>query len=337
MKLHEQLNSKLLIDNSSSTELHPVIELMLNRLKNGSKRGARTDGRVVALAIEGGGFRGAISGGMCVALEAAGLIDTVDIIYGTSSGSLNGAFTAAGQAALGSTNYEDSANRKFYNPFRVIGKRGVIDFDFLLDQIIRNRKPLDEQRFKDGPEFRAIAVNPKKQTVEVLMNFTDIDEIMQAIRVSCALPYVTGPPSKFRGIRLLDGGLLAPIPYKPALELGATDVLVLRSRPAIFRKRNKTPEVAKKVINRKQLKVVSLMSESYRIYNEQAEELQKLSKEKGNVFQITPSENMINLQTREQSIDRIRSAMVAGAKSAAIAFNMPGIDLVWHPVPYAIK
>ena len=45
-------------------------------------RGARRDDRVLALAIEGGGLRGAISGGMCVALEAAGLIDAVDVIYG---------------------------------------------------------------------------------------------------------------------------------------------------------------------------------------------------------------------------------------------------------------
>ena len=50
-------------------------------------------------------MRGVVSAGMCVLLEQAGLIDAIDVIYGVSSGALNGSFTAAGQAALGATNY----------------------------------------------------------------------------------------------------------------------------------------------------------------------------------------------------------------------------------------
>jgi hypothetical protein len=42
---------------------------------------------------------GAASGGMCAALEALGLIDSFDVIYGSSSGSMNASYTAAGQAA----------------------------------------------------------------------------------------------------------------------------------------------------------------------------------------------------------------------------------------------
>ena len=61
-----------------SGERHPLIELMLRRMAHGSRRGARTDGATIALAIEGGGSRGVVSGGMCLALEKAGLIDAVD-------------------------------------------------------------------------------------------------------------------------------------------------------------------------------------------------------------------------------------------------------------------
>jgi predicted acylesterase/phospholipase RssA len=75
---------------------------MLARILDGSRRGARTDQAVIALAIEAGGSRGVISAGRCLLLEKAGLVDAVDVIYGTSSGALNGSFTAAGQAALGS-------------------------------------------------------------------------------------------------------------------------------------------------------------------------------------------------------------------------------------------
>lgn len=335
--LNKRLSEEVIQDIEGPDNLHPVVGHMIKRLKEGSVRGKRTDGRTIALAVEGGGFRGTVSGGMCLILESAGLIDAIDIIYGTSSGALNGAFTAAGQAALGSTNYEDVANRQFYNPFRLIGKRGVIDFDFLLNQIIRNRKPLDVTKFKSGPDFRAIAVNPKTQSVEILKDFNNVDEIMQAIRVSCALPYLTGPPSKFRGVPMIDGGILAPIPYKQALEEGATDVLVLRSRPEFSRKKKRTPDAARKAINRRQLKVISMLADSHRIYNEQAEELIELSNKHSSVYQIVPSGDMATIPTRERNVEKIRAAMMLGARSAAHSFGMPEIDLVWHPVPYITK
>src|SRR5271165_4339677 len=114
---------------------------MLTRLAEGSRRGARSDRAVIALAIEGGGLRGVISAGMCLLLEKTGLIDAVDLIYGASSGALNGSFTAAGQAALGATNYLDVANTQFANPLRVLTGRSVIDLDFLFDELICGRKP----------------------------------------------------------------------------------------------------------------------------------------------------------------------------------------------------
>ena len=52
-----------------------MLGLVVERAATGSRPGARTDGARVALAIEGGGMAGAVSGGMCAALEALGLIE----------------------------------------------------------------------------------------------------------------------------------------------------------------------------------------------------------------------------------------------------------------------
>ena len=65
-------------------------------------------------------MRDVVSAGMCVVLEQAGLIDAVDVIYGVSSAALNASFTAAGQTALGSTNYIDSARGRFAKPLRML-------------------------------------------------------------------------------------------------------------------------------------------------------------------------------------------------------------------------
>jgi predicted acylesterase/phospholipase RssA len=108
MQRFERLDLENITIEAPNTE-NQVLNLIVDRAKSGSQRGERADDRTVALAIEGGGHAGVISAGMCVILEATGLIDSVDIIYGTSSGALNGSFTATGQAAIGSTNYEDTA------------------------------------------------------------------------------------------------------------------------------------------------------------------------------------------------------------------------------------
>jgi hypothetical protein len=47
--------------------LHPVAEVLRRRHAEGSRPGARTDPHRVVLAVEGGGARGAVSGGMAQA------------------------------------------------------------------------------------------------------------------------------------------------------------------------------------------------------------------------------------------------------------------------------
>lgn len=183
---------------TSAGDGHPLIELMLGRRSEGSRRGTRTDGAVIALAIEGGGSCGVISGGMCLLLEKTGLIDAIDVIYGTSSGALNGSFTAAGQAALGTTNYLDVLSTQFANPLRVLTGRAVVDFDFLFDELIGDRKPYDTAGLAAGPAFRALCVDLATSTLQVLRDFVDMRELTAAVRASCSVPLLSDGPASFR-------------------------------------------------------------------------------------------------------------------------------------------
>ena len=70
--------------------LSRVLRVILERTRAGSRPRERDDEHVVCLAIEGGGMRGAVTAGMCVVLEAAGLAGAFDRIYGVSAGALNG-------------------------------------------------------------------------------------------------------------------------------------------------------------------------------------------------------------------------------------------------------
>ncbi|VEU33831.1 unnamed protein product [Pseudo-nitzschia multistriata] len=81
---------------------HAVRDLIKERFVNGTTPGHRLpeDKATLALAIEGGGMRGCVSAGMVAALTALGLSDTVDSIYGSSAGSVVGAYMVSRQVCL---------------------------------------------------------------------------------------------------------------------------------------------------------------------------------------------------------------------------------------------
>src|ERR1035437_1397818 len=75
---------------------HPVLELLETRGLG------YPDSFKLALAIEGGGLGGALTGGMVVALEELGISpELFDIIIGTSAGAINGAYFLSGNAKEG--------------------------------------------------------------------------------------------------------------------------------------------------------------------------------------------------------------------------------------------
>ena len=224
----------------------PVLAVLLRRAESGSVPGKRSDGHVVSLAIEGGGMRGVVSAGMCAVLEMAGLVPAFDRIYGCSAGALAGCFTAAGQAVLWATTFEDTAGRELIDPARVLRRRPVLDLGFLFETVVGVRKPLSEEGLACGPELRVLAVSAEDASLRVLGDFRDSAELLAAVRVSCTIPVIGGAPVSYRGEPMFDGGLLEPIPYVTAMSEGTSHLLVLRSRDAQHRERarNRLAELA---------------------------------------------------------------------------------------------
>jgi len=312
---------------------HPLIELMLARLASGSRRGARTDGAVIALAVEGGGSCGVISGGMCLLMEKTGLIDAVDVIYGTSSGALNGSFTASGQAALGATNYLDVASSRFANPLRVLTGRAVLDFSFLFDELIYSRKPYSLEGLRAGPDFRAVCVDLDSSRIEVLLDFADTGELTEAVRVSCSLPLLADLPAAFRGRQMADGSLMESIPYRTALEGEATHVLALRSHTESHR-HDPYPRALIELARRAAHPAVApLMQARPDRYNAEAEHL-SLAGDDPHLFQIVPPGTTPRIGLLELSVQTIRDGLAAGAGAAAAAFGLPPVEVLWQPELY---
>lgn len=81
-------------------ENHEVLQLISQRYHSFSTPGNRQDNATLALAIEGGGMRGSVSAGMAAAIASLGLTDAFDKIYGSSAGSVIGAYMISRQMCV---------------------------------------------------------------------------------------------------------------------------------------------------------------------------------------------------------------------------------------------
>lgn len=225
---------------AEDAEPHPVVQVLRDRVHAGSRPGARTDPYRVALVVEGGAMRGVVSGGMVTGLEALGLRDAFDVVYGSSAGACAGAYFLAGQARSGARLYFEAVNnRRFINPLRGLQRRAIVDLDYLFDSVLRERQPLDFDAFQaSSVDLVVLASHVDAEHgdgghVEAvrLSDFADLDDLMGALHASSRMPVVGGAPFTYRGLRYWDAAITQPVPIHAALSDGCTHILVLLTLP----------------------------------------------------------------------------------------------------------
>ena len=137
--------------NATTSELlhHDVVELMVQRFKTGSTPGNRApnDTATLALSIEGGGMRGAVSAGMASAIACLGLCDTFDSVYGSSAGSVIGAYMISRQMCMDV--YVDilpAAKRTFVCTKRIVSSLAFSAVDMFFSRRQQHLKHQDPRR-----------------------------------------------------------------------------------------------------------------------------------------------------------------------------------------------
>lgn len=211
---------------------HPVVELLRRRRTEGSQPGARSDGRRIALAIEGGAMRGVVSAGMTSAFEQLGFTDAFDEVFGASAGAFNAAFMVAGQAGYLTSLYQCGfGDPRFADARRVLRGGPALDMDYVISDVWTRQRPLRfDAIVASGVELHCTATDADTAEIIDLSDLRSADEIRCALRASGRLPWLAGPPVRFRGRRLLDATLAEAIPVAGAFTR-ATDVVVLQTRP----------------------------------------------------------------------------------------------------------
>jgi predicted patatin/cPLA2 family phospholipase len=296
-----------------------VWRLVVERACTGSQLGRRVDGARIALAIEGGGMAGAVSAGMCVALESLGLIASFDVIYGSSSGAMNASYTAAGQVRRRAGLYPRAAEARLIELRRAMRGRPPFQLTEVINSLLCAHP--HHPRVLDGrPPVRVTATRVEDKGLDVLADFSCLEEVRQAVWASCAIPILAGDIVEFRGQRYVDGGLIESLPYRVALREGATHVVVLRTRHEGYRFRGYSPATLRaiyRLLRDAPDTIAELVRERPERYNAEASALESQSSELvGRVCQVAPAADVRVTSQFEARPHRLIEAIRVGARTA---------------------
>ena len=178
-------------------------------------------------------MRGIFSCGGGIALELLGLSRAFDEVYACSSGAINAAYFVAGQAAYSvSIYYDEVNNRNFINPLRL---NNILNMDFLFDEVIKRRKPLDVERVLSSPSKLRISITDANTGAGFLIDAQDSRyALLDSLRASATHPLLSERTRRLGDRECFDGGFANPLPVKDAIDNGCTDLLVLSTRPSDY-------------------------------------------------------------------------------------------------------
>jgi NTE family protein len=173
----------------------------------------------IGLALGGGAARGFAHVGVIAALEEAGI--KVDLVVGTSAGSLVGAIYASGKTAAQlqeiALKMEEAEITDWTLPFF---SRGILRGEALSNYINRQ---VNNKLIESLPIPLGIVATDLKSGQGVLFQQGDTG---RAVRASSSVPSVFNPV-KIGDREYVDGGLVAPVPVRYARQMGAELIIAV--------------------------------------------------------------------------------------------------------------
>jgi len=189
----------------------------------------RPPGRV-ALVIEGGAMRGIFAAGVLDNFHEQGFFP-FDLAIGVSVGASNMLSFLARQHGRTRRCFLDQMSRpEFIDPWRAVRGGHWLDLDWLWDAIERE-DPLDRRAAAAcGVEYALVATSVRTGAACYLA--PGPDDMLDALKASCALPVLYKGTVRVGGESYADGGLSDPLPVREAYRRGARTIVVVRSRAA---------------------------------------------------------------------------------------------------------
>ena len=215
---------------SKYLEREPKAFSGVNELPGGTASDNIVKGCVV---VEGGAFRGLYASGVLDAMMKHDL--NLECTVGVSAGAMNGINYVAGQIGRsGRVNLKYRHDGRYVGFHAMMHNQGLIGFDFVLGGGLDDTDPLNTERFySPDREFVAVATDVITGQAEYFKK-SECEDIMQAVRASASMPYLS-QPGEIGTSAYLDGGCSVKIAVDWAIEQGYEKIIVIRTRDKAFR------------------------------------------------------------------------------------------------------
>lgn len=194
-----------------------------------------------ALVVEGGGMRGVFAAGVLNAFGSAGF-DPFDMYFGVSAGACNLASHLAGQNDRNFDIIERySIDGRFISLGRFLRGGHLMDLDWLWDVTIReyrlDLKKIFEKLYKHDKAYVIVATSVETGKASYLE--PDEQTLEHYLKVSSSLPVFYRNILDVDSEKMTDGGVADSLPLQEAFRRGATEITVIRTRPAQYVKKGK--------------------------------------------------------------------------------------------------
>ncbi|HSF13940.1 MAG TPA: patatin family protein [Vicinamibacteria bacterium] len=178
------------------------------------------------LVLEGGGMRGVYTSGVLEALAESKRIRFAKIVA-CSAGACAAASYLAGQPERNRRVYLDFLDGDKLIRFRRLLRGGsIMDIDYLALDVTLRLCPLDIDALRASGTRLHIGVTDWN-TGRARYLTSHEDDIVTALRATCALPFFYRGEVVYQGRRYVDGGVSDPVPMRKALSLGARELVVV--------------------------------------------------------------------------------------------------------------
>lgn len=257
------------------------------------------------LVLEGGAMRGMFTCGVIDVLLENNI--ACDGIAGISAGAIFGCNYKSKQIGRGVRYNKEWGRDPRYFGFRSLLLTGdLYGYDFCYHKIIDELDPIDKKVYKENNIDFFIGATDIEDGVIRYFNSKEVDDrTIEWIRASASMPFVSNIV-EVDGYKLLDGGMVDPIPYSIMFENGYAKNVIVLTQPRDFTKHKTSVVPILKLKYHRYPKLVEAMADRHNIYNQQLEEIRQLERE-NKVYVIAPKEplNIKRTENDPRELERV--------------------------------
>lgn len=257
----------------------------------------------IGIILEGGAMRSVFSAGVLDFLMEKEL--HIPNVLAVSAGAYAGMNYVSGQKGRCVKSVVEPLREYCYMGLGTFLKKGTFfDMDYLFDEVPKKKAPFDFQAFQNF-KGRFITSTVDCSTGETVYHeqFKNEEEFFSVCKAANSLPLIA-KISDIDGRPMLDGGVADAIPISRALEEGWQKIIVVFTRDASYRKKERSDfyMAATRLVYRKYPKFLELIKDRAKRYNASIDKVADLEKE-GRAFVLRPTH--LTVGNNESNVEKL--------------------------------